>query len=200
MAEIFPLILQHMLLVLLATLLSAVLGVLLAVFAYIVKFLSKPILLLSDVIQTIPSLALFSILMIFFGLGNVTLIIGLVLYSLLPIVRNTFVGLNQVPSHLKDAARGMGMSRTQRLLKIELPIALPMIITGIKIAIVTSLSVAVIGVLIGSDGLGYPIYRGIQTQNTVLILQGAVPIVVLAFLFDFTITKIEKLLTKNRSK
>ena len=144
MAEIFPLILQHMLLVLLATLLSAVLGVLLAVFAYIVKFLSKPILLLSDVIQTIPSLALFSILMIFFGLGNVTLIIGLVLYSLLPIVRNTFVGLNQVPSHLKDAARGMGMSRTQRLLKIELPIALPMIITGIKIAIVTSLSVAVI--------------------------------------------------------
>jgi osmoprotectant transport system permease protein len=119
----------------------------------------------AETIQTIPSLALLAMLMIVFGLGNVTLFVGQTLYALLPIVRNTHTGLASVPTYLKDAARGMGMSKVQRRLKVELPLAFPMIFSGIKIAVVNSLSIAVMGVLIGAGGLGYPIYRGIQTRN-----------------------------------
>lgn len=190
-------IFDHILIVVLATSLSVVLGVALAMVAYTIKFTAKPILILSDIIQTIPSLALLAVLMIIFGLGNVTLIVGLVLYSLFPIVRNTYTGLTQVPAYLKDAARGMGMSRLQRMAKVELPLALPLIIAGIKIALVTALSTAVIGVLIGGDGLGYPIYRGIQTQDFALIAKGALPIVIAAVVFDVAISKLEKVLAKH---
>jgi len=191
MTELLYLSLEHMLLVLLAVAGATILGILLGILAYQIKILRTPILALVDILQTIPSLALLALLMIFFGLGNSTLIVGLVLYSLLPITRNTYTGLSMVSPSLKDAAKGMGMTRLQCIGKVELPLAFPLIFSGIKIAIVTGLSVAVIGVLIGSGGLGYPIYRGIQTRNLGKILQGAIPVVLLAFIFDYLMTKIE---------
>lgn len=196
-SSLVPLILEHMMIVSIATVISVVLGVVLGVVAYWVRHLDVFILWIAEIIQTIPSLALLAMLMIFFGLGNTTIIVGLVLYALLPIVRNTYTGLTSIPLHLKDAARGMGMSKLQRLARVELPLAFPLIFSGIKISVVNSLSIAVMGVLIGSGGLGYPIYRGVQTRNLGRILSGAVPVVIMALVFDYFMSKIENRLVKR---
>lgn len=197
MSTLFPLILEHMMIVAIATVVSVVLGVLLGVAAYWVRFLDSVILWVAETLQTIPSLALLAILMILFGLGNTTMIIGLVLYALLPIVRNTYTGLKVIQSPIRDAAKGMGMSRLQQLLRVELPLSFPFVFSGIKIAVVNSLSIAVMGVLIGAGGLGYPIYRGIQTRNLERILSGAVPVVLMALVFDYAMSKMEGRLIKR---
>lgn len=190
-------IMEHMAIVSIAILISTILGITMGVIAYWVRYLDVVILWISEVLQTIPSLALLALLMIIFGLGDTTLIVGLVLYALLPIVRNTYTGLKNVPVYLKDAARGMGMSKLQRLFKVEIPLSFPLIFSGIKIALVNSLSVAVMGVLIGANGLGTIIYRGIQSRNMENILIGAVPVVVMALVFEFGMSKIEKQLMKR---
>jgi len=190
-------ILEHMAIVSIAVLISSVLGIIMGIIAYWVRFLDSVILWVSEVLQTIPSLALLALLMIIFGLGDITMIVGLVLYALLPIVRNTYTGLKNVSPHLKDAARGMGMSKMQRLFKVEIPLSFPLIFSGIKIALVNSLSVAVMGVLIGANGLGTIIYCGIQSRNMMNILMGAIPVVIMALVFDFGMSKIEKKLIKR---
>lgn len=197
MNGILNLILEHMFIVFAAILISIAIGIALGVIAYWVRFADKFILWTVEIIQTIPSLALLAMLMILFGLGNITMIVGLVLYALMPIARNTHTGLESVQPFIKDAARGMGMTRLQRLVKVELPIAFPLIFSGIKIALVNSLSIAVMGVLIGAGGLGYPIYRGIQTMSMQLILTGAIPVVLMALVFDFFMSKIEHRLLKR---
>lgn len=197
MSNLFTGIAEHIALVSIAIVIAVILGVLLGVIAYWVKYLDSVILWFAEVMQTIPSLALLALLMIVFGLGDVTLIVGLVLYALLPIVRNTYTGLKAVSPHLKDAARGMGMSKMQRLFKVEIPLSFPLIFSGIKIALVNSLSVAVMGVLIGSGGLGEIIYRGIQSMDMRRILTGAIPVVIMALLFDVLMSKVEKQLVKR---
>lgn len=197
MSNLFAGIAEHIALVSIAIVIAVMLGVLLGVIAYWVKYLDSVILWFAEVMQTIPSLALLALLMIVFGLGDVTLIVGLVLYALLPIVRNTYTGLKAVSPHLKDAARGMGMSKMQRLFKVEIPLSFPLIFSGIKIALVNSLSVAVMGVLIGSGGLGEIIYRGIQSMDMRRILTGAIPVVIMALLFDVLMSKVEKQLVKR---
>ena len=194
--NLLQLTIEHLLIVITAMAVASLVGIILGILAYWgSKLLNSIILWATDILQTIPSLALLTMLMIYFGLGNVTLIIGLVLYALLPIVRNTYTGLSMIPAHLKDAAKGMGMSRMQRMMKVELPLAFPLIFSGIKIALVTSLSIAVIGVLIGSGGLGAPIYRGIQSRDYMQILSGAIPVVALALGLDYLMSLFEKRLT-----
>ncbi len=200
MSNLMPYILEHMAIVAIATAVSAALGIVLGVLAYWTKFAGTFILWLVEMIQTIPSLALLTILMIAFGLGNPTMIIGLALYALLPIVRNTYTGLSSIPPHIKEAARGMGMSRLQRLFKAELPLAFPLIFAGLKIAVVNSLSIAVMGVLIGAGGLGYPIYRGIQQRNLERIVTGAVPVVLMALVFDYGMSWVERRLVRRAQK
>ena len=200
MANILNYTFQHLYIVLTACVLSVIAGVMLGIIAYWVKYLDTIILSVADIIQTIPSLALLAMLMLIFGLGNTTLIAGLVLYSLLPIIRNTYTGMQAISPHIKEAAVGMGMSRWQRLFKVELPLAFPMIFSGVKIAVVTAIGISVIGVLIGAGGLGYPIYRGIQSNNFGLILSGAIPVVILALLFDFGMTRIELKMYKGKNK
>ena len=195
--NIFPMIIEHMYIVLIAVVISVAIGITLGVVSYWVAYLDKIILWITEVIQTIPSLALLAMLMIVFGLGNTTIIVGLILYALMPIVRNTYIGLTDVSPHIIDAARGMGMNKLQRLIKVELPLSFPSIFTGIKIATVNSLSIAVMGVLIGAGGLGYPIYRGIQTINIERILSGAIPVVMMALIFDYIMSKIEHKLIKR---
>lgn len=197
MSGLMPYIIEHLYIVLIATVISVLLGVALGVLAYWIRFIEHGILWLVEIIQTIPSLALLALLMIVFGLGNVTIIAGLVLYALMPIVRNTHIGLTGVERHLKDAAKGMGMSRFQRLCKVELPLSFPLIFSGIKIAVVNSLSIAVMGVLIGAGGLGFPVYLGIQTNSMELILSGAIPVVIMALIFDYGMTRIEKKLMRT---
>lgn len=192
MTNLMPLILEHLMIVLIAAFIAVFIGVSLGILSYWVRYLDKAILWAAEIIQTIPNLALLAMLMIVFGLGNVTIIAGLVLYALLPIIRNTYIGLESVPSHLKDAARGMGMSRLQRLMKVEMPLSFPLVFSGIKLAVVNSLSIAVMGVLIGAGGLGYPIYRGIQTGSIERILTGAIPVVLMALILDYLMSKVER--------
>ena len=192
MTNLMPLILEHLMIVLIAAFIAVFIGVSLGILSYWVRYLDKAILWAAEIIQTIPNLALLAMLMIVFGLGNVTIIAGLVLYALLPIIRNSYIGLESVPSHLKDAARGMGMSRLQRLMKVEMPLSFPLVFSGIKLAVVNSLSIAVMGVLIGAGGLGYPIYRGIQTGSIERILTGAIPVVLMALILDYLMSKVER--------
>jgi osmoprotectant transport system permease protein len=195
--EIFEKSLEHIYLVFTATIFSVIFGVILGIIAYRVKYLDKIILWITDTLQTIPSLALLAFLMIFFGLGDLTLIIGLILYSLLPITRNTYTGLKNVSPFLKDAAKGMGMSKMQRLILVEVPLSFPLMFAGIKIALVTSFSIAVLGVLIGAGGLGSIIYAGIQMQDIALILKGAIPVTLMAIMFDILMSVIEKRMIKK---
>ncbi len=195
--NLFPLILEHMYIVMIAMAIAIFLGVFLGIAAYWVKWTAPLLMGIAETIQTIPSLALLAMLMILFGLGNTTMIAGLVLYALLPIMRNTHTGLTGVSEAVKDAARGMGMSKIQRLIQVELPLSFPLIFSGLKIALVNSLSIAVMGVLIGAGGLGYPIYRGIQTRNIERILTGALPVVLMALLFDALMSRVEKRLSKQ---
>lgn len=200
MTNLMPLILEHLMIVLIAAFIAVFIGVSLGILSYWVRYLDKAILWTAEIIQTIPNLALLAMLMIVFGLGNVTIIAGLVLYALLPIIRNTYIGLESVPSHLKDAARGMGMSRLQRLMKVEMPLSFPLVFSGIKLAVVNSLSIAVMGVLIGAGGLGYPIYRGIQTGSVERILTGAIPVVLMALILDYLMSKVEKRLVHKGTR
>lgn len=158
-----------------------------------------PVLAVADIIQTIPSLALLALLMIVCGLGDPTVVIGLCLYSLLPIIRNTYTGLTSIAPAVREAARGMGMSGLQSLRKVELPLALPMILSGIRIAFVTALGTAVIGVLIGSGGLGYIIYRGIQSLSWGLIAEGTVPVVLMSLLAQYGFNTLQKLSQRRKT-
>lgn len=183
---------EHLLIVCIAVVFTVILGLPLGILAYINKKAGKIILWIVDILQTIPALALLGVIMIIFGAGKATVIIGLVLYSLLPIVHNTHLGLTEVDPGIKDAAIGMGMSKLQRLYMVEIPLAFPVIFTGIRIATVTSIGVAVFGAFVGGGGLGSILYRGIHIQNMRLILSGTLALMTMAIVFDFGMAWIEK--------
>jgi osmoprotectant transport system permease protein len=139
------------------------------------------------VLQTVPSLALFGFLLpvpLIGGIGKHTAILCLILYSLLPILRNTIVGIASVDSPVREAAIAMGMTDMQLLRMVELPLAAPTILAGIRVAIVTNIGTAVIAAVIGGGGLGVLIFRGVASVDTLQILAGAVPAAALALLAD----------------
>ncbi len=185
-------VIEHLLVVCSAVVFTVLLGLPLGILAYINKKAGKAILWIVDVLQTIPALALLGVIMIIFGAGKITVIVGLILYSLLPIVHNTHLGLTEVDAGIKDAAIGMGMSKLQRLFMVELPLAFPVVFTGIRIATVTSIGVAVFGSFVGGGGLGSILYRGIHIQNMKLILSGTLALMTMAIVFDFGMSWIEK--------
>lgn len=192
-------IFEHLYIVLLSVLFTVLLGLPLGVLAYMKKPVRSVVLWAVDILQTIPALALLGIIMVFLGAGKPTVIIGLVLYSLLPVVHNTYLGLSNIEPAIKEAADGMGMSRTYRLLHVEIPIAFPVIFTGIRIATVTSIGVAVFATFVGGGGLGSVIYRGIHIQNMQLILFGTLSLMGMAVLFDGVMAYIEKRLYRHRT-
>ncbi|MEG2073461.1 MAG: ABC transporter permease [Angelakisella sp.] len=193
-------VLDHLFLVTASVFFTVLAGVPLGVAAYLYPPVRKLILRVTDILQTIPALALLGIIMVFAGAGKATVIVGLVLYSLLPVVHNTYLGLNQVDSGIKEAAMGMGMSRPYRLLRVELPLAFPVIFTGIRIATVTAIGVAVFSCFVGGGGLGAIIYRGIRIQNMSLILTGTATLMIMAVLFDGIMGYLEKLLYQRSHK
>lgn len=198
MKDLLFAILEHIIITAAGVGAATIIGVITGIFIAKKPIITSPILTIADIIQTIPSLALLAILMIVFGLGDTTVIIGLCLYSLLPIIRNTYTGITGVSPAIREAARGMGMSQIQSLWKVEIPIAIPMIFSGIRIAFVTALGTAVIGVLIGSGGLGYIIYSGIQSQDWGMILKGTVPVVLLSLLAQLLFNKLQQLQKKEK--
>lgn len=144
------------------------------------------------VIQTIPSVALLGFLLPLLGIGATPAIVALFLYALLPIVRNTYTGIEEVDRAIVEAARGMGMSQGQILLRVELPLAIPVIFAGIRTATITTVGVATLCALIASGGLGEFIFRGIALNNIEMILAGAIPAAGLALLLDFLLGQLQK--------
>lgn len=191
-------IFDHLYLVLVSLFFTVLIGLPLGVLAYMKQRVRAVVLWTVDILQTIPALALLGIIMVFLGAGKTTVIIGLVLYSLLPVVRNTYLGLSNIDPAVKEAADGMGMSRTYRLMHVELPIAFPVIFTGIRIATVTSIGVAVFATFVGGGGLGSILYRGIHIQNMQLIMSGTLALMGMAVLFDSVMALIEKRLYRHR--
>ncbi|SJZ79339.1 ABC transporter permease [Anaerorhabdus furcosa] len=148
---------------------------------------------LANILQTIPSLALLSILMIFLGLGVNTVIATVFFYSLLPILKNTITAIREVDTNLIDVAKGMGMTNQQILFKVELPLSLSIIMAGIRNAIVIAIGVTAIGTFIGAGGLGDIISRGINVTNgSVIIWAGALPTAFMAVMLDYLLSVIEK--------
>ncbi|MDW7672710.1 MAG: ABC transporter permease [Bacillota bacterium] len=185
-------VLQHLYLVGAASVLTMIFGLVMGVSSYLYRPLRGAILWVVDVLQTIPVLALLGVIMIFFGATSTTVIIGIMLYSLLPMVRNTYIGLEGVDPGVKEAAQGMGMTKWQRLLKIELPLAFPIIFTGIRIAVVTSIGIAVFGAVVGGGGLGSTINRAILIQDMRTLMQATFTLMGMAMFFDFGMSYIEK--------
>ena len=185
-------VLQHLYLVGAASVLTMVFGLIMGVVSYLYRPLRGAVLWLVDVLQTIPVLALLGVIMIFFGATSTTVIIGIVLYSLLPMVRNTYIGLEGVDPGVKEAAQGMGMTQWQRLFKIELPLAFPIIFPGIRIAVVTSIGIAVFGAVVGGGGLGSTINRAILIQDMSTLMQATFTLMGMAMFFDFGMSFIEK--------
>ncbi|MFC0533472.1 ABC transporter permease [Phytohabitans kaempferiae] len=180
-----------------AMLIATVVAVPLAVIAYWYRPLTGPILALSGVLYTIPSLALLAFVAPYTGTTKArTVLIGLVMYALLLIVRNSLAGLNQVPAEARDAAQGMGYGRWGRLFRIDLPLALPGIITGLRLATVSTVALVTVGSLIGQGGLGDLILGGFRSNfYKAQILTGTVLCVGLALVLDLTIATAGRLLT-----
>ena len=195
----FTMVWEHLYIVLLSVIFTIIIGLPLGVLAYYFKRLRQIILWLVDVLQTIPALALLGIIMVFLGAGKPTVIIGLVLYSLLPVVHNTYLGLSGVDPAIKEAARGMGMTKMYRLIHVELPIAFPMVFTGIRIATVTAVGVAVFATFVGGGGLGSVIYNGIRIQSIPLILTATLTLMIMAVACDYIMAYIEKRLYRRSS-
>lgn len=183
---------QHIIMVALGLLLALVFGVPLGIIAAKNRALGSVILTAANVIQVFPSLALLVLLMVVFGLGFKTVVVGLFLYSLLPMIRNTYVGLTQVDRSIMEAGRGVGMSPLQLLVKVQLPLALPFLMTGIRVAAVIAIGVATIAPLIGGEGLGREIYAGINMDNQARLYAGAIPAALLALLADFLLGRLQQ--------
>ncbi|MFU0789660.1 ABC transporter permease [Virgibacillus proomii] len=158
--------------------------------------LSKWVFSFTNIIQTIPALAMLAVLMLVLGLGPNTVVASLFLYSLLPIVRNTYTGIRNVDQALIESGRGMGMTKFQLLRMVELPLALSVIMAGLRTALVISISIATIGAFIGGGGLGNIIIRGTNVSDgTAIILAGAIPTALMAVIADLGMGWLEKRLT-----
>jgi len=177
--------------------LAAVIAIPLGVAAYWFRRLSGPILAISGVLYTIPSLALLAFVAPVVGpTRSTSVLIGLVLYALLLIVRNTLTGLNQVPSEAQDAATGMGYGRFGRLLRVDLPLALPGILTGLRLATVSTVALVTVGALIGKGGLGNLILGGFNSNfHKAEIATGTILCVLLALVLDLLLVGVGRLLT-----
>lgn len=159
---------------------------------------SELIIKIIGIFQTIPSLALLSIMIPLFGIGKTPAIIALFLYSLLPILRNTYVGIKSVDTTYLDAAKGMGMSQSQRLLQIELPLAMGVIMAGIRVSTVYVISWTTLASYIGAGGLGDFIFNGLNLYRMDLVMMGTIPITLLALISDALLKHSEARLTKDR--
>lgn len=193
-ARVFELTIEHLQLVFSAILIASVIGIPLGILISRVKWLALPVLNVSGVLYTVPSLAFFAILIPYTGIGKTTAITALAVYSLLAIVRNTAAGMNEVPAATVDAARGMGMGQFQRLRLVELPLAIPYIFAGLRLATVAGIGIAAIAAVIGGGGLGRLIFDGIRSIDTNRIVAGALMSIVLALLAEYGFSKLALLL------
>jgi len=193
--EILERTLEHVFLVVIAMIIATIIGIPLGILITRQTNLRQPILGIANILQTIPSLALFGLLIpvpVIGGIGEVPAIIALTLYSLLPIIRNTYTGIIGVDPAIREAGRGMGMTDRQLLFQVEIPLAMAVILAGVRVATVIGIGIATIAAAIGAGGLGVFIFRGIAVVNNQLILAGAIPAAGIALIADFGIGWLEK--------
>lgn len=194
-SEALALTLEHVVLVAIAMLVAVLLGTPLGIVITRRARLRRWILGAANVMQTVPSLALFGFLIpvpLLGGIGQRTAIVALALYALLPIIRNTYAGISGVDPAVIESARGMGMTDRQLLWHVEIPLALGVILAGIRVATVISVGIATIAAAIGAGGLGTYIFRGLAMVNNQVILAGAIPAALLALLADFSLGWVER--------
>jgi osmoprotectant transport system permease protein len=200
-SEVLRLTVEHVGLVGVAMLLAVAAGVPLGIVAARHRRLGRAVIAAANVVQTIPSLALFGFLIplpFLGGIGARTAIVALTLYSLLPIVRNTHAGIAGVDAAVIEAARGMGMTARQQLWLVEIPLALGVIVTGVRVATVIAIGVATIAAAIGAGGLGTYIFRGLAMVDSAVILAGAVPAAILAVAADLLLGLLARRLGAGR--
>ncbi len=198
--QILNLSLQHLFLAVVSTLIAALIGIPAGILLTRKPGMSSTILGIASVLQTVPSLALLGFMLsipFLGGIGAGAAITALVLYALLPVIRNTYTGIASVDPAVREAGKGMGMTDRQLLLMVEVPLASGVIFAGLRIAMVVSIGVTTVAAAIGAGGLGEFIFRGLSTVNNTLILAGAIPAALLAIIVDFGLGKIERRWSKN---
>jgi osmoprotectant transport system permease protein len=198
-AEIMRVTGEHVVIVLIAVVVAIVAGIPLGIWCTRRAAASQVVLRAVDVVQTVPSLALFGLLIpipFIGGIGMRTAIVALILYSLLPIVRSTFTGIRGVDPAVRDAGIALGLTPRQLLFDVELPLAMPTIVSGVRIAVVAGIGIATIAAAIGGGGLGTFIFRGVAMVDTNLILAGAIPAALLALIADLLLTAVERRLIR----
>ena len=191
------LFIQHMYLTFLAILIITVIGIAVGIYMTRNKVIAGFIMGTVNIIYTIPSIALFGFLVALTGVGNKSALIALCIYGLLPVIRNTYVGINEVDPFLIQAATGMGSTDRQLLLKVQIPLALPVIFAGFRTMVVMTIALGAIASFIGAGGLGVAIWRGITTNFPEMTFAGSLLVAGLAFVVDFILGLIERLM-KNQ--
>ena len=191
--RVLEFVLGHLSITFLTIILAVIIGVSFGILITRYRKLYNPVITVAGMIYTIPSLAMFGMLIPLVGIGFTPAVIALVLYSLLAIIRNTAVGIDEVDRSIVEAARGMGMTKTQILTRVELPLAVPVILAGVRIAIVSTISLATIASFFGSKSLGSLIFEGIAAGGTRndKIMAGAIGASILAILFDYLLRRVE---------
>ncbi|NLF77838.1 MAG: ABC transporter permease [Chloroflexi bacterium] len=200
MVDLQSSLIRHLVLVGISVFTGMVVSIPLGIYLSRHRRLAAPVLAIAGTIQTIPGLVMLGFALILFGIGQFPALVVLSLYAILPILRNTYTGITEVEYSYIDAGRGIGMTDMQILFKVELPLALPSIVGGIRISTVYIVSWATLAGLIGAGGLGDLIWTGLSTYNTSYILAGAIPSAIMAFVFSGAIGYLQQLLTPRGLK
>ena len=189
---------EHILISLLAISIASVLGIILGIIISEYRKFSGLILGTVNILYTIPSIALLGFFITITGVGNTTALIALIIYALLPIIRSTYTGIVTINPLIIEASEGMGSTKLQQLFKVKLPLALPVLMSGIRNMVTMTIALAGIASFVGAGGLGVAIYRGITTNNSAMTFLGSLLIAILALIFDFILGLIEKRLTNHK--
>lgn len=206
-SQILNLLFQHIQLTIISVLAAVLIGVPVGILLSTHRNIQKPVLTIINACQAVPSLAFLGFLIPFVGIGTQTAVILVVIYALLPIVKNTCTGILNLDEDIISTAKGIGLTNFQILVKIQFPLALPVIMAGLRIAAVSSVGLVTVAAYVGGKGLGFLVYSGINMVDSYMILSGAVPAAAFALLIDFVLAGIEKRVTpkalqaeKNRSR
>lgn len=199
-ARILEKIGEHLFISISALIIGAVIAIPLGILLSRTKKLSQIVISITSILQTLPSLALLAIMVPLIGVGKIPAIVALVIYSLLPILRNTFLGMESVDKELLDASKGMGMTNLQIITKVQLPLAIPVIMSGVQLSAVYIVAWATIASYIGAGGLGDLIFMGLNNFNFHAILSGTIPVAVIALLMEWTIGRLRNRLTPRISR
>ncbi|ASE36893.1 MULTISPECIES: ABC transporter permease [Staphylococcus] len=190
--ELFKKALEHLEISVIALLIAIIVAVPIGIMLSRMKRTSNVVLTIAGVLQTIPTLAVLAIMIPIFGVGKMAAIIALFIYVLLPILNNTVLGVQQIDSNLKDAAKSMGMTRLQMMKDVELPLALPLILSGVRLSAVYVISWATLASYVGAGGLGDFVFNGLNLYNANMIIAAAIAVTILALIVDFVLSRIEK--------